>query len=534
MSSTATATKSESSVTVTAAVTTLLEVDCRSCGFGELDVLSAAAQRLRGFLTAAEARIARRRDELCAGDRPPDPDPPDPGEAAGSDRGRDPVPPSPDIGRPSAGVPSLDAVGGTRDRRSATDAARDAARGRAGATFPAFEAALAAGRIDAAHLDAIATALDRLAGDDAARARLSGMEAGLLATARLESPERFRRRCLDLSRRLAADHGLALEQRQRQRASIRRWWNTSTGMYHLHAELDPEAGAKVEAALDAQLDQRRHAHSTESTSTTGNVLTGTTSTSDTVGTGDGAEAPTRQRLEVESFLDIVTSALATEPRTPEIAVHIDVDTLVTGVFESGSVCETATGTPLSPAAVRRMACDAGLLPVVLGGEGLPLDVGRSRRLATAAQRSALRSLHRTCAHPACSVRFSRCRIHHVDPWERGGTTDLDRMVPLCERHHHLVHEGGWALTITADRVTTWRRPDGSTWFEGSTADRPPPERAPDRQPASQSRDRANASAASAGRWDGRSGACANPCSASGYRTTVTPVASRSSTSSGGV
>jgi len=69
------------------------------------------------------------------------------------------------------------------------------------------------------------------------------------------------------------------------------------------------------------------------------------------------------------------------------------------------------------------------------------DVGRAKRLATSHQRRALEAVHTTCAVPECDVRFDRCHIHHIDYWEHGGTTDLVNMVPLCNKHHHAVHEG---------------------------------------------------------------------------------------------
>jgi hypothetical protein len=80
-------------------------------------------------------------------------------------------------------------------------------------------------------------------------------------------------------------------------------------------------------------------------------------------------------------------------------------------------------------------------------------------------------MYRTCAHPDCTVPFDACRIHHVIYWERGGRTDLANMVPLCERHHHLVHEGGWTLQLFPDRRTIWRLPDGTTYHDGITTDR---------------------------------------------------------------
>jgi hypothetical protein len=126
---------------------------------------------------------------------------------------------------------------------------------------------------------------------------------------------------------------------------------------------------------------------------------------------------------------------------------------------------------LTPAAVRRLACEAGILPVVLGGDGVPLDAGQTRRLATREQRRALAAMYTTCALPGCGVRFERCRIHHCDPWLPIGPTDLANLVPVCGRHHHDVHDGGWTLTMTPDRVITLRAPDGTITFRGDTRDR---------------------------------------------------------------
>ena len=82
--------------------------------------------------------------------------------------------------------------------------------------------------------------------------------------------------------------------------------------------------------------------------------------------------------------------------------------------------------------MRQLACDAEIIPIVLNSHGEALDVGRAARLATPAQRQALRAMHRTCMYPTCTVPFDDCRIHHIVPWEQGGTTDLDNLGPLCE------------------------------------------------------------------------------------------------------
>ena len=81
------------------------------------------------------------------------------------------------------------------------------------------------------------------------------------------------------------------------------------------------------------------------------------------------------------------------------------------------------------------------------GRSVPIDVGRSKRLATANQRRALEAIYLHCAIPDCEVIFDHCNIHHIEYWENGGPTDLNNMVPLCSQHHHAAHEGGWKITL---------------------------------------------------------------------------------------
>jgi hypothetical protein len=100
-----------------------------------------------------------------------------------------------------------------------------------------------------------------------------------------------------------------------------------------------------------------------------------------------------------------------------------------------------------------------------------LDQGRRARLANRAQRRALRGLYPTCAIPGCGVRFMATHIHHVIWWEHGGTTDLANLLPVCSRHHHAVHDGGWRLVLAPDRTLCIELPDGTTMTTG------PPRRA---------------------------------------------------------
>ena len=169
-------------------------------------------------------------------------------------------------------------------------------------------------------------------------------------------------------------------------------------------------------------------------------------------------------MQVEALLAAVTSG---GDVVVQLHVLIDLATLQDGLH-ANSVCELADGTALPVSVVRQMACEAEIIPIVLGGDGRALDIGRAARLATEAQRQALRAMHRTCIQPDCQVPFDECRIHHIVPWEHGGRTDLSNLAPLCEscKHHHDVHEGGWTLTMTPDRVATWTRPDGTIYWTG--------------------------------------------------------------------
>jgi hypothetical protein len=101
---------------------------------------------------------------------------------------------------------------------------------------------------------------------------------------------------------------------------------------------------------------------------------------------------------------------------------------------------TATGVLLSPEVLRRVACDAALVPHVLGTAGEDLDLGRVARLFTRAQRRSLWCRDRTCTYPGCTAPAGWVRAHHVRHWVDGGATDLDNAALLCQRHHTFVHD----------------------------------------------------------------------------------------------
>ncbi len=135
-----------------------------------------------------------------------------------------------------------------------------------------------------------------------------------------------------------------------------------------------------------------------------------------------------------------------------VVVTMPVDTL------HGAVKAAAldTGERLSPGAARRLLCEAGILPAVLGGDSQVLDLGRTRRFHNKAQRLAAGVRHRGCAARDCDWPPGLCHLHHPQPWAKHGGTDSDGL-PLCPRHHHHIHDPGYAATIHPDRTVSFHR-----------------------------------------------------------------------------
>ncbi len=136
---------------------------------------------------------------------------------------------------------------------------------------------------------------------------------------------------------------------------------------------------------------------------------------------------------------------------------------MSGEFHNHSVCETADGAVLPPASVQRLLCNGSVTPVIFDSNGSPFNLGRTVRNANRKQRRKLRAMYRSCGFPGCDVGFWRCEMHHTLPWELGGLTDLENLIPMCSRHHHVIHEGGWQLHLAPDRTLTITQPDGMVY-----------------------------------------------------------------------
>jgi uncharacterized protein DUF222/HNH endonuclease len=126
---------------------------------------------------------------------------------------------------------------------------------------------------------------------------------------------------------------------------------------------------------------------------------------------------------------------------PHIAVTVSLDTLRTGIGRA----TLDDGRTLTPEQTRRLACDAGVIPIVLGTRSEPIDIGESKRLADKRLRRALAIRDTGCAAPGCGRTPNQCHAHHVQHWADGGPTTLANMVLVCAFHHRLIHHAGWQV-----------------------------------------------------------------------------------------
>ncbi|MBO1754871.1 HNH endonuclease signature motif containing protein [Allobranchiibius sp. CTAmp26] len=157
--------------------------------------------------------------------------------------------------------------------------------------------------------------------------------------------------------------------------------------------------------------------------------------------------------------------------TAKILITLDYNTLHAGLRKAGrlgqhgstdggsdptylpGIGHTTDGDYLDAGTLRRLACDADLIPAVLGTDSEPLDVGRAKRLFTGGLRTAIIHRDQHCTFPGCDRPPDWCDAHHVRPWWAGGETTLTNAALLCARHHTIVHRDLLTATVTNVGVT---------------------------------------------------------------------------------
>lgn len=144
-----------------------------------------------------------------------------------------------------------------------------------------------------------------------------------------------------------------------------------------------------------------------------------------------------------------------DPDRASVAITVAYEALVSGRVSDVGVLDA--GPIITGRRVRQLCCDAGISRMIFKGASEILDTGRKTRTWSKAQRRAIRHRHgNKCAVRGCDRRITE--IHHLVFWDNGGLTCIENGIPLCSRHHHMVHDLGW--------IITWDPTTGHTTFTG--------------------------------------------------------------------
>ncbi|MDN4476224.1 DUF222 domain-containing protein [Demequina sp. SYSU T00192] len=379
----------------------------------------ASAERMIGSRAGVSPAEARRLIEAGLAMLPPEPTP-DPGPDPDPEDTPDPSPDDPDEG---SGEGSGDGPDDDEDQDEAP-------------LSPVGEA-LRAGLIGPEAASLIVQTLEGMDDETA-----MDVEERLVKKAfRLDIPD-LRRACQ--REREEYDHARFLaDERRRREARHLLVRQDADGMVTLTGRFDAATALPIVAWLDAQVKdsfQRRRDRELDDNRTAGQVR------------ADALADLAQHGLDCSSM----TTGVKTT-----VVVHVDLEDLRRG---AGLVETEHLSTRLSIESLRAMLADAGVIPAVMGGPSVPLDLGRRERLFTRYQKIALARRDGGCAW--CGRPPAWCDAHHILDWSKGGRTDLSNGVLLCRSCHVQLHATGWEIVVR----------DGQVWFI------PPPDVDPSREP----------------------------------------------------
>ncbi|WP_028471535.1 HNH endonuclease signature motif containing protein [Nocardioides alkalitolerans] len=347
-------------------------------------------------------------------------------------------------------------------------------------SYDATRAALRSGEVSVGHAAAVLDALEELPADldpdVVARA-----EAHLLGECASFTPRQVRRLGRHLLRVVAPEradaHEEAVLNAEEARARVRTRLTLSPqgdGTTRITGLIPDLSAAVLSRALEAYTNPRRDHHASGTTGAAaghGPDGAGTTSAVadgagadgagsngvGSAGAGDGQRIPAEVRRG-QAFCALVehlpVDGLPSQGGSPvAVIATVELDKLTDAL---GAVT-LDTGGEISASHARRLACQHALIPAVMGGASVPLDLGRSARLFSHHQARAHTITHPECQTDGCDIPAAWCERHHKMPWNTGGPTDLANLVLLCAHHHHRAHDPTYATTWSEAGAVTFHR-----------------------------------------------------------------------------
>ena len=275
--------------------------------------------------------------------------------------------------------------------------------------LPDTATALGSGEIPAGHARLIA----RASGEGPIK------ESELVEAAGRQTFDQFAKTVRRHQQAQSEDDGQALLDRQRQRRTARIFQSPDTDMFVLTAQFDSITGARIATALTAKERELWH-----------------------------NEDPKARRTPPQRMADALAELICESgngKQGTDLLVIADLD-VIEGQLSNPRL---VNGNPIPITELRDLALDANVLPAIFDVKTQDMWLGRSRRIASDAQRMALMARDEHCI--GCEANPLWCRVHHIVWWSKGGPTDLDNLVLVCDRCHHKIHDQGWQ--VRQDRVT---------------------------------------------------------------------------------
>lgn len=330
-------------------------------------------------------------------------------------------------------------------------------------TYPATRDAFATGRINQEQAEAIVKAAEKMPAEVTAQQRAAA-EADLVdqAVHGLDARglrQAGRRMLQVVSRELADAHEaaqLASEEAVAERETFFSMWDNFDGTFSGKFTI-PELHAAMLKAYFEKLTAPRRARRYQSRPTAAGQPPhrGQPETPEPAADSTDPDFPTAEEQRGAAFCELIEHLPATghDRSAVSMLVKIDYQHLLDGLASAG----LDTGIAISATQARRLACEAGIIPVVFGTDSMPLDLGREQRLHTRSQRQALALIYDSCATQGCDRPFAWCEIHHRQPWSHGGPTNLDNGIPLCFWHHQRAHDERFKLHYHRGGTVTYQR-----------------------------------------------------------------------------
>jgi hypothetical protein len=313
------------------------------------------------------------------------------------------------------------------------EAARVVRSGRALEHLPAVAAAFAEGAITAAQVGVIAP----IAADDAVAAAaeqdvdLGAIDQALAAVAMAEPHDKLAPVVHVYLEALDPDGAEPDPTEGRRLSMIKHADGSRSGRF----DLDPVGGEKLAAAIESIVQANRPK-------------------------GDDR---TRAQQNADALVQLCDNQLAAgslptlRTQKPHVIVSLDLEDAADPATGPGAAT-TGFDAVISAARARYLACDGAISRIVMGPDGVPLDLGREHRVVTPGLRRAVERRDGGCVFAGCGAPTWWCDVHHLIHWLFGGETSLTNSALLCERHHTKVHHG---FRVERHHDGRWRtyRPD---------------------------------------------------------------------------